>query len=137
MAVKTFLGVQGIRCGYLEGPPRSGLSNAPTFMVIRRIAKKISPIFDFFLEKKLFRGTLLNLTSLSSQRHAKAFCFCSSRNFSTNCYILWVFNYLTKSKICPQNSAIALDFQQCIYFLKGLIMGFQTQGLALELETWG
>ena len=37
---------------YVEGPPRSALSKAPTLVVIRRIDQKILQIFDFIGKKK-------------------------------------------------------------------------------------
>ena len=61
--LENFLDVKDTCSGYLEGPPGSGLSNAPTFMVIRCIGEKISPIYDFFGKKPTW-DTLLNLTFL-------------------------------------------------------------------------
>ena len=51
--LKIFLELKSICLRYLEGAPRSGLSNAPTFMVMRRIAKKKIADFRFFSKKTL------------------------------------------------------------------------------------
>ena len=53
--VKNFLCVKTICFRYLEGPPKSGLSNAPTPMVIRRIDQKSLQIFNFFGKKPTLR----------------------------------------------------------------------------------
>ena len=50
---------------YLECPPTSGLSNAPTPVVIRRIDRKILRNYDFFGEKNP-SYTLLNRTFLTA-----------------------------------------------------------------------
>ena len=54
-AVKNFLGVEDICSGYLEGPPWSGLSNAPTFMIIWWVYQKILRNFEFLVKKNLPR----------------------------------------------------------------------------------
>ena len=54
-AVKNFLGVEDICSGYLEGPPWSGLSNAPTFMIIWWVYQKILRNFEFLVKKTLPR----------------------------------------------------------------------------------
>ena len=79
-AVKNFLGVEDICSGYLEGPPWSGLSNAPTFMIIWWVYQKILRNFEF-LVKKPFRYTFLDLTFLLLHKNGNFLkwwfcCFC-------------------------------------------------------------
>ena len=52
---KNFLELKSICLRYLENPPRSGLSNAPTLAVIRRIDQKILQIFNFCGKKPTLR----------------------------------------------------------------------------------
>ena len=46
-ALQTFLGVENVCHGYRQGPIRSELSNAPIFMFMRRISRKLSSIYKF------------------------------------------------------------------------------------------
>ena len=95
-AVKNFLGVEDICSGYLEGPPWSGLSNAPTFMIIWWVYQKILRNFEF-LVKKTFRDTFLDLTFLSNL--LKWCCFSkSSSNLEMDSYP-WCFRGVNRKRV--------------------------------------
>ena len=61
--LKFFLELKSVCLRYLEGAPRSGLSNASTPVAIRRIDQKRICRFSIFVEKKTLWDTFWNLTS--------------------------------------------------------------------------
>ena len=71
-AAKFFLEVKYTCYGYLGGPPRLGLSNAPKIMIVRHIDQKIFSFYEKSGKKPYLRGPFES--HFSSFRSMLRFC---------------------------------------------------------------